>query len=183
VAVSSIRDSNGHGIEVSASEAIRGTSLLARTEGIFAEPAAASVVASLRRAKEEGLLRSRDRIVCVITGTGLKDTKTVTRMARMPKHLIGTEDFAVQPFEIGMTKLKMMQALSEGPAFGYGLWRALSSEKGITTASVYQHLSELERAALVRRSRVVKFRGRERIFYELTRKGSELLKALRKTMG
>ena len=183
VAVSSIKDSKGHGIEVSASEAIRGTSLLARTEGIFAEPAAASVVASLRRAKEEGLLRSGDRIVCVITGTGLKDTKIVTRMARMPKHLVGTEDFDVQPFEIGMTKLRMMEALSEGPAFGYGLWRALSKEKGITTASVYQHLSELERAALVRRSRVVKFRGRERIFYELTRKGSELLKALRKTMG
>jgi DNA-binding PadR family transcriptional regulator len=74
-------------------------------------------------------------------------------------------------------------ALSEVPAFGYGLWRALSRQKGITTASVYQHLSELERASLVRRSRVVKFKGRERIFYELTRKGRELLKALRKTMG
>ncbi len=181
VAVKSIRDSRGHGIEVSAREVIQGTSLLAKTEGIFAEPAAASVVASLKLAKEDGLLERSDRIVCVITGTGLKDTKTIRAMARTPGHLAGPEDFMIRPLDIGLTKLRLLNALSDGPAFGYSLWGSLSKEKRITTASVYQHLSELETAALVRRSRAIKFKGRERIFYELTRKGNELLKALRKT--
>lgn len=178
-AINSIRNSGGLGIEVSAKEVIQGMSILARTEGIFAEPAAASVVASLKPAKDRGLLRPRDRIICVVTGAGLKDTRTIRKIARAPAPIIATEDFMIRPVDIGTTKLRMMGALANGPAFGYMLWKTLSKEKRITTASVYQHLSELEAAALVRRSRVVRFRGRERMFYELTRKGSELLKALK----
>jgi threonine synthase len=46
--------------------------LLASREGIFAEPASASVVAGLKNLIEQGTI-SDDRVVCVITGTGLKE--------------------------------------------------------------------------------------------------------------
>jgi len=176
-AVQAIRSSKGHGIEVSAREAIQATSLLARTEGIFAEPASASVVASLDVMREEGRLERNDRVVCVITGAGLKDTKIITRIAGTPKHVIAREELIVRPLEIGSTKQAILNALKSEPNFGYNLWKLISSaeKKSITTASVYQHLSELEGASLIRRTRVARVKGRERILYELTRKGREFL--------
>jgi threonine synthase len=178
VAIKSIRDSKGQGVEVSAREAIQGTSLLARTEGIFAEPASTSIVAALRIMKEDGVLDRNDRIVCVITGAGLKDTKAIRKIARTPKHVVTREDLMIRPLQMGVTKLKVMQALGDGPRFGYDLWKSLSKERGITTASIYQHLSELEGIALVRRSRVTTIKGRERVFYELTKKGADFLKTV-----
>ncbi len=178
-AVESIRASDGYGIEISAREAIQGTSLLARTEGIFAEPASASVVASLKLIKDGGLLDTGDTVVCVITGSGLKDTKTIKTLSRTAKHVVTREDLIIKPVQMGGTKLKMLRALADQPCFGYGIWKALSKERSITTASVYQHLSELEGIALIRRSGVVRTKGRERILYEITRKGSEFLKITR----
>lgn len=182
-AVESIRESEGYGIEISAREAIQGTSLLARTEGIFAEPASASVVASLKLIKDGGLLDPSDTIVCVITGSGLKDTKTIKTLSRTAKHVVTREDLIIKPVQMGRTKLKILRALSDQPRFGYGIWKALSKERSITTASVYQHLSELEGIALIRRSGVVRAKGRERILYEITRKGAEFLKITRSREG
>ena len=47
--------------------------LLASREGIFGEPASAASVAGLIKLYEEGVDFSGRRVVCVITGTGLKD--------------------------------------------------------------------------------------------------------------
>ena len=130
--------------------------------------------------KEEGVFDRSDRIVCVITGAGLKDTKAIRKMARTPKHVVTREDLMIRPLQVGATKLKLMQALDNGPSFGYGVWKSLSKERRITTASIYQHLSELEGIALVKRSRVATIKGRERVFYELTKKGTDFLKAVGK---
>jgi threonine synthase len=180
VAIQSIKASNGQGVEVSTREAVQGTSLLARTEGVFAEPASASVVSALRVVRENGLVDPDDRVVCVITGAGLKDTKTISRIARTPKHIVTREELLIRPLQIGTTKLKVMQVLTQGPRFGYDIWKSLSSQESITKASIYQHLSELEGIALVRRSRVTTVKGRERIFYELTGKAADLLKSVAK---
>lgn len=180
-AVKSIRDSKGHGVEVSAREAIQGTSLLARTEGIFAEPSSTSIVAALRIMKEDGLVDRSDRIVCVVTGAGLKDTRAIKKIARTPEHVVTREHLMITPLQIGATKLKVMRALGDGPRFGYDLWKSISKERKITTTSIYQHLSELEGIALIRRSgRVTTIKGRERIFYELTKKGGGFLNTVGK---
>ena len=47
--------------------------LLASREGVFGEPASAASVAGLIKMYEQGMDFSGRRIVCVITGTGLKD--------------------------------------------------------------------------------------------------------------
>jgi len=50
---------------------------LGREEGFFCEPASAAGVAALER----GVVRSGERVVCVLTGHGLKDTDAVGRLA------------------------------------------------------------------------------------------------------
>jgi threonine synthase len=175
-AVRAMEDSGGQWIETTARETIDATGLLARTEGIFAEPAAASVVAALQTAKSQGLIDADEAIVCVITGAGLKDTKAISKIAKATRQVVVKEDYPVARLQIGETKLQLLRSLASRPRFGYELWKELSSRRTITTASVYQHLGELEGLALVVKSGVVMARGRERVFYELTRKGSDLLK-------
>jgi threonine synthase len=47
--------------------------LLASREGVFVEPASAASVAGVLQAHEQGLLEPGQRIVCTVTGHGLKD--------------------------------------------------------------------------------------------------------------
>jgi len=51
---------------------LEGQRLLARTEGVFAEPAGGTTVATLRRAVEDGRIDRGERVVLLITGNGLK---------------------------------------------------------------------------------------------------------------
>ena len=68
------RDESGGAIRaVSDDEIIDAFKRLARTEGIFCEPASAASVAGLIKTAGEGADLSGATIVCVLTGTGLKD--------------------------------------------------------------------------------------------------------------
>ena len=71
------RDESGGVIEsVSDDEILSAYRMMAQAEGIFCEPASAACVAGLLRLSRESLdLRDR-RVVCVITGHGLKDPDT-----------------------------------------------------------------------------------------------------------
>jgi threonine synthase len=171
-----IEESGGFTVEVSAVDSMKAMGELARVEGVFAEPAAASVIAALEKVKERELVDSDSSLVCIITGSGLKDTKGIARIARTPKHIVVREEMIIRPVEIGRTKLKILRSLNAQPLFGYGLWKDLRRDEAITVPSVYQHLSELEGAGFVRRLSLVVVRGRDRIFYELTGKGREALK-------
>ena len=46
---------------------------LASKEGIFAEPASAASLAGVIKQHKQGLLEKGARVVCVLTGNGLKD--------------------------------------------------------------------------------------------------------------
>lgn len=171
-----IEESRGTSISVTTPDTLRATGLLARTEGIFAEPVSASVVAALQTARNERLVDSGEVVVCVITGAGLKDTKAIARLAKSARQVVVGEEYGVARIQIGETKLSLLRYLSNRPRFGYELWKELAAGRSITTASVYQHLGELEGLGLVRRSGVDTKRGRERIFYDLTRRGSYYLR-------
>lgn len=54
-------------------EIIYAYKLIASTEGILAEPASAASVAGVIKAKKLGLISEGSRIVCILTGNGLKD--------------------------------------------------------------------------------------------------------------
>ena len=74
---------NGMAEEVTDEEIIDGILLLAKTEGIFTEPAGGVAVAVLKKLVEEGKIDKDERIVCYITGNGLKATEAITSV--LPK--------------------------------------------------------------------------------------------------
>ena len=68
---------------VNDTEILDAQKLLAAQEGIFAEPSGATPVAALKRLREDGTIDKHDRVVCVITGHGLKDISVVlTQLAK-----------------------------------------------------------------------------------------------------
>ncbi|MBM4452793.1 MAG: threonine synthase [Chloroflexi bacterium] len=68
------RDESGGLIDsVTDSEILHAYKLLAAREGVFGEPASAASVAGLIKMVQQGLKLANKRVVCIITGTGLKD--------------------------------------------------------------------------------------------------------------
>jgi threonine synthase len=72
-----VRRSGGAIAAVSDDEVIEGIRLLARTEGIFAETAGGVTVATLARLAREGVVRDDERVVCYVTGNGLKTVEAL----------------------------------------------------------------------------------------------------------
>jgi threonine synthase len=74
------RDESGGVIDsVTDNEILSAYKLLATKEGVFGEPASAASVAGLVKMTKQGLKLANKRVVCVITGTGLKDPSVPTR--------------------------------------------------------------------------------------------------------
>lgn len=69
--------SGGAVVTLAEEEIERAWQALGREEGLFCEPASAASVAALER----GVVRSGERVVCVLTGHGLKDADAVARLA------------------------------------------------------------------------------------------------------
>jgi threonine synthase len=67
------KDSRGGIWAVTDDEIVDAWKFLASKEGIFCEPASAASVAGLLRRHREGLLKSGQTVVCILTGHGLKD--------------------------------------------------------------------------------------------------------------
>ncbi len=73
-ALTAIRESNGQMLAVTDEEIFRAYHLVAETEGVFCEPSSAAGLAGLHQAVQNGTLDPEGkRIVCVLTGHGLKD--------------------------------------------------------------------------------------------------------------
>ena len=51
--------------------------LLAKTEGIFTEPAGGVSVGVLKKLIEEGKIDKDEKVVCYVTGNGLKTTESI----------------------------------------------------------------------------------------------------------
>ena len=71
-AVRAVRQSGGRGVSVSDAEILEAIELLARTEGIFTEPAGGTTVAAALRLVREGVVKSDESLCIGITGNGLK---------------------------------------------------------------------------------------------------------------
>jgi threonine synthase len=57
---------------------------LASREGVFGEPASAASVAGLMKCAKKGLLKAGETVVCTLTGHGLKDPDTATKVKNLP---------------------------------------------------------------------------------------------------
>lgn len=75
-----ISGSNGAVVPLSDDEILAAWKALAQTEGLLCEPASAAGIAALSRID----LPAGARVVCVVTGHGLKDPETATRLSAPP---------------------------------------------------------------------------------------------------
>lgn len=74
-------EESGGAIVTVPDEAIRSAiTTLGRHEGVFAEPASAATVAGIETARDRGTIDRGDRVIAVVTGTGLKDVDTAKRL-------------------------------------------------------------------------------------------------------
>jgi len=79
------REESGGAIEaVTDKRILEAYRLIAREEGVFVEPASAASVAGLLQAHSEGTLPTGVRIVCTVTGNGLKDPDWAISGAPVP---------------------------------------------------------------------------------------------------
>jgi threonine synthase len=79
------RDESGGAIEaVTDRDILAAYRLLAREEGVFVEPASAASVAGLLQAHRDGSLATGLRVVCTVTGNGLKDPEWAIAGAPAP---------------------------------------------------------------------------------------------------
>jgi threonine synthase len=72
-AIAARDESGGHIGAVTDAQIVDAYKMLAATEGVFVEPASAASVAGLLVAGESGLVERGERVVCTVTGHGLKD--------------------------------------------------------------------------------------------------------------
>ena len=83
-ALRAIRESHGAWIAVSDNDILEGMKLLGRTEGVFSEPAAASVTAGVRQAVQDGIIKKSESVTIISTGSGLKDVKNALKAVTRP---------------------------------------------------------------------------------------------------
>jgi len=90
------RDSGGFIDMVSDEEILDAYALIARSEGIFAEPASAASVAGVLKYAKKGLFKKEDRIVCVLTGHGLKDPDNAIKKVSEPVPVPADEETVLE---------------------------------------------------------------------------------------
>lgn len=77
-AVSALIESCGLALCVSDAEIIAAVHQLASTWGLFVEPSSAAAFAAFQQLSQRGQFKRGDRVICLLTGTGLKDLRSVS---------------------------------------------------------------------------------------------------------
>ncbi len=76
---------NGFAEECNDKEILDAIILLAKTEGIFTEPAGGVSISVLQKMVEQGKIDKNDRVVCYVTGNGLKATESIMTVLQKPR--------------------------------------------------------------------------------------------------
>ena len=80
-----LKQYNGYAEESSNKEILDAILLLARTEGIFTEPAGGVSVAVLKKMVEAKKIDKNDLVICYVTGNGLKTTEVMMEVLSKPQ--------------------------------------------------------------------------------------------------
>jgi len=163
LALDAIKSSKGSALAVSDQEIFAAEQIIARLEGIFAEPASSGTIAALKKARERSLIDRDESVICLITGSGLKATDVLQALSKKRKSaMLGAEL---------STKEKILRLLSERDRYGYELWKDLG--KTMTRSAVYQHLNELCSRGILK-----SYMKDGRKYFRVTNRGMKILKAI-----
>ena len=82
-----VRSTGGSGAAASDSEILEAIALLARTEGVFTEPAGGTTLAATIRLVRDGVIPKDESVVVCITGNGYKTAETVAHTLPQPRRI------------------------------------------------------------------------------------------------
>ncbi len=148
-ALKAIRELGGTILTVDEEELMRAVKILAKTEGILAEPAAAVALAAIIKAVDSGIIKRDESVVYIVTGSGMKDPSTIQALTESKN-----SGKIEKEKRIGSTKKKILELLSEKPMHGYLLQKELAVRYGlkISLPTIYEHLRDLESMGLIQKS-------------------------------
>jgi threonine synthase len=104
-ALRAVRASGGMYLAVEDEAILHALGVLARSTGIFTEPAGAAPFAALFALAERGEIRPDERVVVVNTGNGLKDIRAAARAAHAPYRVAPSLDavrLALGAWDVGL---------------------------------------------------------------------------------
>ncbi len=84
-AVRAIIESGGEAVAVSDTEILAAIPEMAAATGVFAEPAAATPWAAVKRMVTDGRIAPDEVVVCLVSGNGLKDIASAQKVAGRPQ--------------------------------------------------------------------------------------------------
>lgn len=82
LATDALKSSGGQIDKISDEDILKAYQLLASSEGVFAEPASCISIAGLLKSYSQGKVASGSKVVCVLTGNGLKDPDTAVSLSQ-----------------------------------------------------------------------------------------------------
>lgn len=94
-AVAAKEQSNGKIDEVTDQEILAAYQLIAREEGIFAEPASCASIAGIIKHLKQGLIKEGSQVVAVLTGNGLKDPNIAIDVSEIKPLVLPNDEKAV----------------------------------------------------------------------------------------
>ncbi|KIL13408.1 threonine synthase [Bacillus safensis] len=99
-AVAAADESNGKIDEVTDEEILHAYQLIAREEGVFAEPGSCASIAGVLKQVKTGEIKPGSKVVAVLTGNGLKDPNTAIDISQIkPVTLDADEDQILEHLE------------------------------------------------------------------------------------
>jgi threonine synthase len=165
LAIKCIKESEGTVVAIPESLILRSTNELMMNERIVAEPASALTLAAIYELINEDIFQINDKIICIITGSGLKVPYILEALSSRTKTAgMGT---------VLSTKLKILSQISLSSSKGIYGKKIKEIIGNITLAAIYQHLKDLENNDLISRKREGK-----NVLYYITKRGKRVLEAL-----
>ena len=166
LAVRCIKESEGTVIAIPEDNILKSIDKLIRYEGIFAEPASALTIAAVQSLQNKDLFIPKEKVVCLITGSGLKAPYILEAISSQTK--------TTGKGSLIITKLKILSQISlsgKKGIYGTKIHEIVSPGKKIS--GIYQHLKDLESKGLISRKKEGK-----NVLYFITDSGKKVLDAL-----
>ena len=79
-----LEESMGMAYSVNDDEIRRAQQQLVQNNAILAEPSSATVISALEKGLQQGLIKKKDRVCCVVSGNGIKDLAQMCLDIQMP---------------------------------------------------------------------------------------------------
>ncbi|MFX0137516.1 MAG: pyridoxal-phosphate dependent enzyme, partial [Candidatus Hodarchaeota archaeon] len=165
LAIRCIKESEGTVIAIPEKLILSSIEELVRSEGIFAEPASALTLSAVKLLDQKQMFEPKDKIVCLITGSGLKAPYVLEAISSQTK--------TTGKGSIIITKLKILSQISISSIQGISGTKIKETMGTISLAAIYQHLKELETKGLISRKKEGK-----NVLYFITDSGNKVLDAL-----